>query len=164
MSQIQTSNQTNKDLRKIETISERVGPVKSLNHVREFTFVTDQSTRAGGTGEAPSPMEYILGSFNGCILVVVERIAEEIGFNFTHLKTKSTGTIDPRGMRGVDNISPHFQQVTNTLWFETEESKARIEELKKEVKKRCPALNLFYDAGIEVTLNWIHQELEDENE
>lgn len=163
MTNIQTLNQVNKNLRKIETTSERIGPVKSVNQIREFSFITDQSIKAGGTNEAPSPMEYILGSFNGCVLVVVERIAEEIDFNFTSLKTKSVGTIDPRGMRGVDNISPHFHQVMNTIWFETSESKERIEILKAQVSKRCPALNLFYDAGIEVTLNWIRVELEDKN-
>lgn len=145
---------TKQNLREIETTCKRVSPVKSISYVRDFSFTIDQTMRGGGTNEAPTPMEYILGSFNGCVLVVVERIAKEIGFSFIHLKAKSVGTIDPRGARGIDHISPHFQKVINTIWFETEETEAKLSELKKLVQKRCPALNLFYDAKIDVELNW----------
>lgn len=151
-------------LREINTTSERIGYGKNINTIREHSFVTDQSIKAGGTNEAPSPMEYILGSFNGCVLVVIERIAEEIEFTFTHLKAKSVGTVDSRGTQAMNDISPHFQSVINTIWFETTESEARINELKAQVTNRCPALNLFIDAGVDVTLNWLHLELEDENE
>lgn len=163
MSHIQTSKQVDKHLREIESTSERIGKGKNINHIRDFSFVTDQSIRAGGTNEAPSPMEYILGSFNGCILVVIERIAKEMVFSFTHLNAKSIGTVDRRGTQGVEGISPHFKHVTNTIWFETSETEARIEALKAQVSKRCPALNLFSDAKIEITLNWIHQEAEEDN-
>lgn len=150
-------------LREINAASERIGYGKNINKIREHSFVTDQSIKAGGTNEAPSPMEYILGSFNGCILVVIERIAKEIAFTFTHLKAESVGTVDSRGTQAVNDISPHFQSVINTIWFETTESEARINELKAQVTNRCPALNLFTDAGVDVTLNWLHLELEDED-
>jgi len=151
-------------LREINTTSERIGYGKNINTIREHSFVTDQSIKAGGTNEAPSPMEYILGSFNGCVLVVIERIAEKIEFTFTHLKAESIGTVDSRGTQAMNDISPHFQSVINTIWFETTESEARINELKAQVTNRCPALNLFTDAGVDVTLNWLHQALEVENE
>src|SRR5699024_465570 len=143
------------NLREIETSCERVGPVKSVSYVRDFSFTIDQTIRGGGTNQAPTPMEYILGSFNGCVLVIVERIANEIGFHFTHLKAKSVGTIDPRGVQGIDQVSPHFKQVINTIWFETNEPAEKLAELKALVEKRCPALNLFYDADIDVELNWL---------
>lgn len=151
MSQVQTKRK----LREIETTCERVSSVKSVSHVRDFAYTIDQTIRGGGTNEAPTPMEYILGSFNGCILVVIERIAEEIDFKFTHLKAKSVGKIDPRGVEGIDQVSPHFQEVTNNIWFETNETMEKLAELRQLVDKRCPALNLFYDAKIDVTLNWI---------
>lgn len=138
----------------IKASSERIGALKNINTVREFSFTIDQPVKSGGTNEAPTPMEYILGSFNGCVLIVIEVIAKEIDFEFQRLKSDSVGTIDPRGMKGIDNISPHFQEVTNTIWIETDENEQRIEELKEKVKDRCPAYNLFKDAGISISLNW----------
>jgi len=163
MSHLQTENQVDKHLRKIETSSKRIDYGKNVNYIRDFSFITDQSIKAGGTNEAPSPMEYVLGSFNGCVLVVIERIAAEIEFTFTHLSAKSIGTVDPRGTQAVNDISPHFKSVTNTIWFETNESDARINELKELVTNRCPALNLFLDADIDVSLNWIRTEQEGDN-
>src|SRR5699024_7317543 len=122
MSHLQTENQVNKHLREFDASSERIGYGKHVNYIRDFSLVTDQTIKAGGTNEAPSPMEYVLGSINGCVLVVIERIANEIEFTFTHLSAKSIGTVDPRGTQAVNNISPHFKSVTNTIWFETNES------------------------------------------
>ncbi|MEI3605724.1 OsmC family protein [Pseudogracilibacillus sp. SE30717A] len=152
------TNSSNKNHRKIIASCKRTGEMKSINTVRNFSFPIDEPIKLGGSDEAPTPMEYILGSFNGCILIVVETIAKEIGFTFKSLRSESVGTIDRRGMQGVDNISPHFQNVTNTIWFETTESVHRIPELKKLVQKRCPAYNLFLDAGINITLDWIYLE------
>lgn len=144
----------NKDLRSIKASSERISALKSVNEVRNFSFTIDEPVKLGGTDEAPTPMEYILGSFNGCVLIVIEIIAKEIGFQFDSLKAEAVGTIDRRGMKGIDGVSPHFQEVEHTIWFETDESEERLEELKERVQKRCPAYNLFADAGIPITLNW----------
>src|SRR5690625_4282699 len=126
MSHLQTKNQEDQILRKIETSSERVGYGKNINYVRDFSFVTDQSIKAGGTNEAPSPMEYVLGSFNGCVLVIIERIAAEIEFTFTHLSAKSIGTVDPRGTLVVNNINKNYKFVTNTIWLEIDENVVQI--------------------------------------
>ena len=146
------------DVREITAICERSGAVRNNNSVRDFNFLIDQSERTGGTNEAPTPMEYVLGSFNGCVLIIIERVANDIGFSFQSLKGNTLGTVDRRGLLGVEGVSPHFQKVKNTILFETEESQERIQELKKRVQKICPVYNLFKDAGIEIELNWVLQE------
>src|SRR5690625_2545754 len=163
MNHLHTKQQTNKYLREIETTSKRIGYGKNVNYIRDFSFVTDQSIKAGGTNEAPSPMEYVLGSFNGCVLVVIERIANEIDFTFTHLSPKSIGTVDSRGTQAVNYISPHFKSVTNTIWFETMESETRINELKVQVMNCCHSFNLSFDPGVDLALNWIDTDLESDN-
>ena len=100
-------------------------------------------------------MEYVLGSFNGCILIVIELIANEIEFSFRDLTSESVGTVDRRGMFGTADVSPHFQTVNNTIVFDTDESEERIQELKQLVQKRCPVYNLLKDAGIAIDLHWI---------
>lgn len=145
------------DLRKITAKCERSGTVKNINSVRSFNFLIDQSERTGGTNKAPTPMEYVLSSFNGCVLIIIERVADDIGFSFQSLKANTIGTVDRRGLLGIEGVSPHFQKVNNTILFETKENEERIQELKKRVQKICPVYNLFLDAGIEIELDWIHQ-------
>ena len=153
MSETKT-NSINKDLRKIKASSKRVGSFKNENTVRDFAFTIDEPVKLGGTNEAPTPMEYILGSFNGCVLIVIEMVAKEIDFTFEQLQAESIGLIDRRGLKGIDNINPQFQEVVNTIRFETEENEDRLEELKAIVRRRCPAYNLFKDSGMQISLNW----------
>lgn len=149
-----TKSVVNHNLREIKATSKRVGRLKNENTVRDFTFTIDEPVKLGGTNEAPTPMEYILGSFNGCVLIVIEIVAKEIDFTFKKLEAESIGVIDRRGLKGIDNINPQFQEVANTIWFETEEHEDRLNELKEIVKKRCPAYNLFKDSGIVISLKW----------
>ncbi|TXL67452.1 OsmC family protein [Cerasibacillus terrae] len=149
----------NKEIREIKASSQRVGVKKNTNEVRNFHFLIDEPVKLGGTNKAPTPMEFVLGSFNGCILIVIETIAKEIGFPFNDLKSESVGTVDRRGIQGTADVSPHFGSVTNTIWFDTTESEERIQALQELVKKRCPVYNLFRDTGIPIQLNW-HKESE----
>ncbi len=148
---------TTSNLREIEAVCERDGAFRNRNSVKEFTFPIDQSIKAGGTNEAPTPMDYVLGSFNGCVLIIIERVAGELGFTFQHLKAHLVGTVDRRGVLGAEGVRPHFQKVENTIWFDTDESEERIEQLKAIVEQRCPVYNLFKDAGVKIDLNWIRQ-------
>lgn len=157
MSGMTSIEKTVSNLRKVEAICERDGAFRNRNFVKEFTFPIDQSIKAGGTNEAPTPMDYVLGSFNGCVLIIIERVAQELDFSLWDLKAHSVGTVDRRGVLGADGVSPHFQQVKNTIWFGTDESDERIEELKKIVAKRCPVYNLFKDAAVEIELNWVRE-------
>src|SRR5699024_5661468 len=116
-----------------------------------------------GTNEAPSPMEYVLGSFNGCVVVVIERIANEIEFTFTHLSAKSIGTVEPRGTQAANNISPHLHADTTTMWSAANDTTESISESKELVINRCPALNLLLDASIDVSVNWIRTEEGEDN-
>lgn len=153
-----TKSAGNHELRKIKASSKRVGSLKNENTVRDFTFTIDEPVKLGGTNDAPTPMEYILGSFNGCVLIVIEIVAKEIDFKFKQLQAESIGIIDRRGLKGIDNVNPQFQEVTNTIWFETDEDESRLEELQEIVKKRCPAYNLFKDSGMAISLNWLKVE------
>ncbi|GGM42039.1 OsmC family protein [Paraliobacillus quinghaiensis] len=150
----------NKHVRAIHAYSNRIGALKNENKVRDFTFTIDEPEKLGGTNEAPTPMEYILGSFNGCILIVIEMIAKEMKFSFNGFTAETTGEIDRRGFLGTAPVSPHFQHVINTVRFDTDESIETINLVKKQVEKRCPAYNLFKDAGIEIELNWKKEEEE----
>ena len=56
---------------------------------------------------------------------------------------------------GVEVASAHFQSVDFYVILKTDETEARILQLKESVEKRCPVMNLLVDAGVPVTSNWI---------
>ncbi|GAB3806086.1 OsmC family protein [Virgibacillus kimchii] len=150
----QTESRQNQNHRTIRASSNRIGKFANENNIRDFSFTVDEPEKLGGTNKAPTPMEYILGSFNGCILIVIEMIAEEIGFSFDNISAETEGILDRRGIAGTADVSPHYHQVKNVVFFETEESTESIAKLKSLVKQRCPAYNLFRDTGIEIKLDW----------
>jgi len=146
---------TTKQLLKIGTSGNWEGNLKTSVSARDFSpFIVDEPESLGGTNEGPNPIEYVLGGLTGCTLVMIALIAKEKNFSFQGVEFKNNGTIDLRGLMGVEGVSPHFQSVKFEAIFTTDESDSRIEELKEEVEKRCPVFNLIKDAGVKIESNW----------
>ncbi|MHB1063724.1 MAG: OsmC family protein [Georgenia sp.] len=121
---------------------------------RDFAFTVAEPDSIGGTDEAPNPIEYLLGSLNGCISVVVESVAEELGITVEALSTHATGSLDLRGFRGTADVSPHFQQLTITLTLTSGAPVDALAELRTLVLRRCPVFNLIKDAGVDLREEW----------
>lgn len=146
---------TTKQLVKIGTSGNWEGNLKTSVSARDFApFIVDEPEFLGGTNDGPNPIEYVLGGLTGCTSVMIALIAKEKNFSFQGVEFKNNGTIDTRGMMGVEGVSPHFQSVNFEAIFTTDESDSRIEELKEEVEKRCPVFNLIKDAGVKIESNW----------
>ena len=146
---------TTKQLVKFETTGTSKGNLNTSIYAREFSpFIIDEPEYLGGTNEGPNPLEYLLGGLTGCTSVMIGLIAKEKNFSFQEIEFKNDGTIDARGMMGVEGVSSHFQTVSFEAVFSTEESDERLEELKEEVEKRCPIYNLIVDAGVAIDSKW----------
>lgn len=121
---------------------------------RGFTFRTDEPIVVGGTDNAPTPMQYVVGAVNGCVTVVIEAVAAEFEIQIDGVETHSTAHQDVRGFRGTANVSPHFSDFTLLVELTTPQRESELSEFKRQVEKRCPAINLVRDAGVEFNLNW----------
>lgn len=130
------------------------GSLSTAVRARHFDFVVSEPPSFGGTDEGPNPIEYLLGSLNGCVTVVIETIAAELGLTVDSVETSATGTLDVRGFAGTADVSPHFQQLTLTLTLTTAASEAELAELKTQVLRRCPVYNLIKDAGVDIREVW----------
>ncbi|MDC3423423.1 OsmC family protein [Aquibacillus sp. 3ASR75-11] len=144
---------TNPYIRKIDVTSSWKGNFQTEHKVREFSFKVDEPEKIGGDNLAPTPLEYVLGSLNGCLLVVIKLVAEETGFHFQDIDIASKGWVDKRGLKG-EPVSPYYQRVDNTIMILSDESEDRFNQLKELVLKRCPLYNLIKDANVEIVLNW----------
>jgi|SRR5690625_1085325 len=130
------------------------GSLSTAVRARQFDFVVAEPPSLGGTDEGANPIEYLLGSLNGCVTVVIETIAAELGLAVENVATSATGTIDLRGFAGTADVSPHFQQLTLTLTLTTAVPEAELGELKAQVLRRCPVFNLIKDAGVDIREVW----------
>lgn len=129
--------------------------VKTNISVRNFpVFSMDEPTQLGGADAGPMPLEYVVAALNGCNGVMIPLVAKELDFTFSDIDFETTGIVDTRGLLGEEGVRTHFQKIRFHVNIQTEESEERIEQLKKEVERRCPVYNLFVDAGIEVDTKW----------
>ncbi|WP_179133913.1 OsmC family protein [Halobacillus massiliensis] len=154
-------NQTKSTLRSIKAESSRTNAFQNKHSIRDFEFLIDEPEKLGGTNQAMTPMEYVLGSFNGCLMIVIEMIAKENGWTIERLDSSSEGTIDKAGLAGTADVSPHFQHVSLLVDIKFAEPEIDAYHFIYLVKKRCPAFNLFQDAGIQIELIWkINEEVQ----
>lgn len=131
------------------------GTYRTALQVRAFPpFHAAEPVKLGGDDSAPTPMEYVLAAFNGCIAVVIEMVARELGFDLQGLDLRAEGSIDQRGLLGTADVSPHFREVHSHVRFHSTEPPERLEDLRQRVLRRCPAYNLLRDAGIPIHLHW----------
>ncbi|QPZ38044.1 OsmC family protein [Paramicrobacterium chengjingii] len=122
--------------------------------IRDFEFRTDEPEPAGGTNSAPTPMEFIAGALNGCITVVIESVAAELNLSLRALDTASHAHMDVRGFHGTADVSPHFHDYALTIQIDVDADDSQRAELVRLSEKRCPAINLVRDAGVDFTIDW----------
>lgn len=133
------------------------GQLSTAVSARQFGFVVAEPPSLGGTDEGANPIEYVLGALNGCVTVVVETVAAELGISVDGVATDATGTLDIRGFAGTADVSPHFQTLTLTITLTTAVPEEELGELKAQVVRRCPLFNLVRDAGVPIEETWVVQ-------
>ena len=123
--------------------------------VRHFDpVVTDEPDTMGGTNTAPSPLENVLASLVGCDGVIINGVAEAMGFAYSGVDFECTGQIDIRGPKGVPGIRPYFEKVDIRIVLQTDEPADRVKKLQDNVEFRCPVMNLLRDAGVDLAVVW----------
>lgn len=143
-------------LMKVETSGQWEHGMKTSIFVRDFSsIIVDEPETLGGTDEGPNPVEYVLAGLSSCTSVMIALIAKEQNFTYKAVQFKNIGTLDLRGLMGVEGVSSHFQTVEFDVIITTDEDDGAIQKLKAAVEKRCPVMNLLLDAGVKVTSNWI---------
>lgn len=143
------------EARRVRAHSRWEGQYRNALSVRHFPqFHTAEPKKLGGDDSAPTPMEYVLAAYTGCLAVVIELVAKELDFSFDRLEIEAEGLIDRRGLFGVPGVSTHFQSVKATIHLQSPESPDLLPQLQAEVARRSPAHNLLVDAGIAVELTW----------
>jgi len=123
---------------------------RSVMMVRDHIVITDE--KESNTG--PTPLETALASLLGCEGVIINRCAEAMSFVYTAVDMEADGEVDQRGSRGVVGVRPYFNWVRLRIRVHTEEPQDRFDRLARNVEYRCPVMNLFRSAGVELDVRW----------
>ena len=123
---------------------------RTVAMVRDHVLVTDE--RETNTG--PTPLEMCLSSLLGCEGVIINRCAEAMKFGYTAVDLKADGEVDQRGSRGVPGVRPYFNWVRMRIRVHTNEPQERLDRLKRNVEHRCPVMNLFRSADVDLQVVW----------
>ena len=123
---------------------------RTVMMVRDHVVITDE--KESNTG--PTPLEMTLSSLLGCEGVIINRCAEAMKFSYTAVDMEADGEVDQRGSRGVQGVRPYFNWVKLKIRVHTDERQERFDRLTKNVEYRCPVMNLFKSADVDVQINW----------
>ena len=116
-----------------------VTPTRFEGKVRQFSIAVDEPENFGGKDSAPTPVEYILAGYAGCLNVVVNLIAKEMNITIQHLEINITGNINPEKLFGVsDKERAGFRSLNIQLDIKSDASKEMLQKLLNQVKERCP--------------------------
>ena len=95
-----------------------------------------------------------LSSLLGCEGVIINRCAEAMKFEYRSVEMDAEGEVDQRGSRGVHGVRPYFNWVKVRVRLYSDETEERFQKLAKNVGYRCPVMNLFRSAGVDVKMTW----------
>ena len=123
---------------------------RSVMMVRDHILVSDEK----GTNTGPTPLEMCLSSLLGCEGVIINRCAKAMRFDYSGVDIEADGEVDQRGSRGVQGVRPYFNWVRVKIRIHTDEPQDRLDRLARNVEYRCPVMNLFKSADVEVDIRW----------
>ena len=126
------------------------GKTRTEMTVRGHLLVTDEKDSDTG----PTPLEMTLSSLLGCEGVIINRCAVAMKFKYQSVEMDAEGEVDQRGSRGVRGVRPYFNWVKLRVRVQSDETEERFQKLAKNVEYRCPVMNLFRSAGVEVNVEW----------
>ncbi|MDN5599482.1 MAG: OsmC family protein [Brachybacterium sp.] len=141
-------------LKRIRSHGERTGVERTDVTIRRHTFTLDEPVAAGGRDTAPTPLEYVVGALNGCVTVLVDLVAADLGIAVQHVVTEVVADQDRDGIAGVPGVRTHFSSVRLDVEVTSSADAAALEQLAAEVERRCPMVNLLRDAQVEVDVLW----------
>jgi uncharacterized OsmC-like protein len=106
---------------------------------RSFSFIIDEPPTLGGNDEGPNPVEYLLGSYAGCLNVVLHVVAKELEITIQKLNIEVNGDLDPNKFIGGSSLNrAGFQNINVNIDIETNVNVEQENKLIETAKSRCP--------------------------
>ena len=106
---------------------------------RQFNLVIDEPEDLGGKDSAANPVEYLLAGYAGCLNVVYNLVAREIGIKINYLSISINGDINPEKFLGIsEKERSGFQSLNVLIELDSNGTPEQEQELITKAKNRCP--------------------------
>ncbi|ACI19386.1 OsmC family protein [Dictyoglomus thermophilum] len=109
----------------------------------KFTINMDEPPSLGGEDTAPNPVEVVLAALIGCLGIVIPVVAKEKNIPLNSIEIETEGDLDPRGFMGDPTVRAGYQEVRAKVKINAPVEREKIEELMKEVERRCPVSDII---------------------
>jgi len=131
------------------------GGVRTDVKIRSFDpIVIDEPAVLGGNDAGPNPVEYVLAGLAGCASVMLAVVSQEKGMTYQDAHFDLVGTLDVRGLEGVEGVCPFFSVVRGTVKVKTAASDELFESVVADIERRCPVYSMMKAAGVEMEIRW----------
>jgi len=122
---------------KIEAKSDSTARV--IVKARSFELVIDEPENLGGDDKGANPVEFILAGLAGCLNVVGNLVAKEMGIELKNLSFEIEGDLNPLKFMGKSKEQrAGFQNINAYVSVETDASEDQMKKWIEEVEDRCP--------------------------
>jgi uncharacterized OsmC-like protein len=129
-----------------------VEDVRCTGKVRNFApIVVDEPPELGGGDKGVNPAELVLVALGACQEIMYSALASMMGIKLDEVKVDLKGTLDLKGLFGMDpNIPPGYQKITYETTLKSPAPKEELDKLVEAVERHCPILDTLV-RPIEVT-------------
>lgn len=126
-----------------EAKTQLVEGVRCSGNVREFApMVIDEPPELGGQDKGANPVELLLVSLGACQEIMYAAMAAMMGIKLDEVKVDLKGSIDLKGLFGMDpDIPPGYQKVTFETTLKSPASQEELRKLVEAVESHCPVLD-----------------------
>ncbi len=109
--------------------------------VRNHVVKADYGEAAGGSNQAPNPIELLLSAFAACIESAFYEFAVHEGLNIHSVTAEVEGTLDLRGLFMIDDVPAGFRDLSYTLTVESSDDEEKVRSLAEKVISHCPVVD-----------------------
>jgi len=118
--------------------SEWIEGSKLETKIREFMVNTDEPLELKGTNTAPNPVELLLASLGGCIVITYHGYAKKFGIEINNLVVNLEGDIIPGGWDDEQGKKRRgFKEIRYEVQLKTEAPKEKVFQLHQLVVEKC---------------------------
>ena len=139
----------------IPVAAECPNPTRSDITAGRHRLVIDEPPSRHGNDEGMLPLQALMASLASCTHVVANQIASELGISFRDSHIAVRGKFDTRCFTGAAKVSPPFPEIELTVTLKTDADEAQLEDLKAQLRWRCPVAATFAAAGTRINETWV---------
>jgi uncharacterized OsmC-like protein len=124
------------------------------------TFTMDEPVARHGNDEGMLPLQALMCSLAGCTNVVANWIANDLGIEIRDMSFEIAGKLDTRSITGAERVDPPFPEIDFAVEVTTTGTEAQIDELREQLRWRCPVAATFNLAGTKINERWTVHKVE----